>query len=142
MGQLNTAIIEDILSGYGSMGSALKIAQLAVGSTGHTLTVAAEKGESGKKIGHLLFICEDLMGMPLVTLQLIHTTVKESQEVTKSNCHKTSKKSLKMTYHLSTYMFIDPNYIEKFGDDFKLTPEYEELIEELAGYIDEEEEPA
>lgn len=134
-GTLNTAIIGSVLSGFSAMGGALKIAQTVVGSMGAQLAVSASHGESTKKIGHLLFICENLMGMPIVNVVLLNTTAKESETVTKSNCHSSVNKNMSMTYRQDAFLFADPTYINQFSDEFKTNPDFEKLIDQLASYI-------
>ncbi len=136
-GTLNTAIISNILSGFSAMGSALQIAQSVVGAMGNEISVAVSKGEKTKKIGHLLFICENLMGMPIINVSLLNTTAKESETVTKSNCHSTVQKKLNMTYRQDSFLFVDPSYINKFTEDFESNPDYDALIDKLAGYVEQ-----
>ncbi len=135
-GTLNTAIIGSILSGFSAMGSALEIAQAVVGRIGDEISVAVSRGENSRRIGHLLFICENLMGMPIVSVSLLNTTAKESETVSSSNCHSTVRKTLSMTYRQDSFLFVDPTYIDKFTEDFESNPDYEALIDKLADYLD------
>lgn len=134
-GTLNTAIIGSILSGFSAMGSALKIAQNVVGAMGNEISISLSRGENTKKIGHLLFICENLMGMPIINVALLNTTARESETVSKSNCHTTVQKTMAMTYRQDLFLFVDPTYINKFSQDFETNPDYDALIEKLVSYI-------
>ena len=129
------AIIKSILGSFSAMGGALKIAQTVVGSVGEQLKFAMSKKENTKKIGHLLLICENLMGMPIVSVLLINTSANEAQKVTSSNCHSSVSENLDMTYHQDSFLFVDPAYINKFNVEFKTTPEYDELVKKLSSYI-------
>lgn len=134
---LNTAIISNVLSGFASMGgtTALSIARTVVGTMGHELTLSATNNQADKKIAHLLFVCENLLGMPIVSVLLFNTTANQSESVTKSNCHETLDKEVNMAYHQDTFMFVDPQFINKFTEDFKSNPDYEKLIDKLAESI-------
>jgi len=134
---LDTAILGSVLSGFASMGgtTALSIAQTVIGNMGSQLKLAVSSKQEAKKIAHLLFVCENLMGMPIINVLLFNTTAKQSQTVTGSNCHTSVNTSVSMTYHQDTFMFVDPTYIEKFSTAFESNPEYEALIGKLAGYL-------
>jgi len=135
MGQLDTAIIGSVLSGLSAMGGALKIAQTVVGSMGTELKASITNNENTKKVGHLLFICENLMGMPIVSVSLLNTTAHQSETVTQSNCHTTVQEKLNMTYRQDSFLFVDPTYIDQFTNEFESDPNYQALIDKLAGYI-------
>lgn len=132
---LNTAIIKNVLGGIDTIGGALSIAQKVVDSLGSELRVATEKSETTKKIAHLLFVCENLLGLPIVNISIFYTSAKEASFVTETNCHETVQKTINFQYHQDDYMFVDPDYINQFSDDFKANPEYEKLIEQLTKYI-------
>lgn len=135
---LDTAILGSVMSGFASMGgtSALALAQTVIGNMGKQLTLAASSNQEEKKIAHLLFVCENLMGMPILNVLLFNTTAKQSETVTSSNCHKSVTKKVSMKYHQDTFMFVDPNYISKFTTAFESSPDYEALVDKLAGYLD------
>lgn len=135
---LDTAILGSVLSGFASMGgtTALAIAQTVIGNMGSQLQLAVSSKQETKKIAHLLFVCENLMGMPILNVLLFNTTAKQSETVTSSNCHKSVTKKVSMKYHQDTFMFVDPSYIEKFTSAFESNPDYDALIDKLAGYLD------
>jgi len=134
---LDTAILGSVLSGVASMGgtTALSIAQTVIGSMGSQLKLAASSKQETKKIAHLLFVCENLMGMPILNVLLFNTSAKQSETVTSSNCHKTVSTKVSMAYHQDTFMFVDPTYIDKFSTAFQSNPDYDALIKRLADYL-------
>lgn len=134
---LDTAVIDSVLSGFASMGATagLKIAQTVLGAIGSELKVTAKMDNKDKRVGHLLFVCENLLGMPIVTALLFNTTATEAESVTKSNCHQTVTEEVNMTYHQDTFMFVDPSFINKFTKEFKSNPEFDKLIDRLASFV-------
>lgn len=135
---LDTAIIGSVLSGFASMGgtTALNLAKTVIGNMGKELTLAAKRNEENKKIAHLLFVCENLMGMPILNVMLFNTSAKESETVTSSKCHKSATNKVSMKYHQDTFLFVDPAYINKFSKAFESNQNYKDLIGKLAAYID------
>ncbi|MDA2645000.1 hypothetical protein ORL62_29380 [Bacillus cereus] len=132
---LNTAIINDVLGNVNALGSALEIAKKVVNSIGGQLRVSASGTSNSKKVAHLLFVCENLMGMPIINISLFYVDTKESQSVQKSNCNEFVHDTVEFKYHQEDFMFVDPEYINKFSEDFKKNPEYDKLIENLANAI-------
>lgn len=133
---LNTAIISDALANINALGGALDIAKRIIDSLGSKIRAASSSTSDSKKIAHLLLICENLMGLPIVTVSIFYVDSKETQEVSKSNCHEHVHNAVKFKYYQSIYMFVEPGYISKFSEEFKKDPAYEELISQLEEYID------
>lgn len=132
---LDTAIITGILGAVSGGGPAMKIAQHTLASIGSAIKVSASSTSSDKKVGNLLFVCEDLMGMPIITIQLFEVDAKETETVAKSNCSTYVSTTVNFKYHQNTYLFVDPSYINQFAKEFEDNPEYKKLIEKLAASI-------
>jgi hypothetical protein len=132
---LDTAIISGILGSVSGVGGAMAIAQQVLSNIGSTIQVSAESTSSDKRVGHLLFVCENLMGMPIVTIQLFNVDAKECETVAKSNCSTYVSTSVDFKYHQDTYMFVDPEYITQFTDEFQENPDYKKLIDKLSQTI-------
>ena len=140
---LDTQIVSSVLGGFASMGgtTALSIAQTVLGSLGSKLKLSGSSTQDTNKIAHLLFVCENLMGMPILNVLLFNTSASQTKTVTGSNCHSSVAQGLTMTYHQDAFMFVDPDYIDKFTSAFQTNPEYDALIQKLAGYIDKPKTP-
>lgn len=146
---VNVGLIMDILGDISATGAAMRIAKSILTSIGSKLgkiggkdgmfTVKKNSNKSKKRVAHILFVCEDLMGMPLISIQCIHAS--ENQDLfgtTVGKCGQVSKTDLTVYYQVDTYMFVDPAYIEKFTPEFKKDPEFEELISSFTKQITSE----
>lgn len=132
---LNTAIISAVLGSVSPAGGALKIAQKVIDSLGGQLRIASKDVKASKKIAHMLLVCENLMGMPLANISLFYVDSKEAQTVSESNCHGYVASRVSFKYHQKDYMFVDPDYINKYAKDFSRNPEQEKLIDEFVALI-------
>ena len=132
---LNTSIIGDIL-GTDITGGGMAIAKKTLAIIGGEIKSSFEKQQTDKEIAHLLFICESLMGMPIVTVSLFHTKVSQHEWVQKTDCEKVSRQTVDFEFESDDYMFVDPDYINQFTDDFEKSADYEKLIENLAASLD------
>lgn len=132
---LNTAIITSALGGVSPTGGALQIAKKVIDSLGAELRIASTSTKAAKRVAHMLLVCENLMGMPLVNVSLFYADTNEAQTVSKSNCHEYVSTTIKFKYHQQDYMFIDPEYIDKFSKEFSKNPDQEKLIDEYVAYI-------
>ena len=134
---LNTSIISEVL-GSDITGGGMAIAQRTLAIIGGEITSSFQQQQTDKEIAHLLFICESLMGMPIVTISLFHTKMSQYEWVQKTNCEKVSRQTVQFNFESDDYMFVDPDYIEQFTEDFEKSDAYEKLINELASYLDDQ----
>ena len=134
---LDTAIITAALGSVSPMGGALKVAQRVIESMGSQIRLFSSTTQATKKIAHMLLVCEDLMGMPLVSVSLFCVDSKEAQSVSQSNCHSYVSATVNFKYHQEVFMFVDPDYISKYAMEFKQDAEQQKLINEFASLIKE-----
>ncbi|MEG1602610.1 MAG: hypothetical protein RR340_03250, partial [Cloacibacillus sp.] len=127
---LNTTIISSLLSSDIS-GGGMEIAKKTLAVIGGEISSSFSEQKTDKEIAHLLFICESIMGMPIVTISLYHTKLDQFKWVQSTNCEKISHQTIDFNFTADDYLFVDPDYINKFTPDFKKSDEYEKLIEEL-----------
>lgn len=132
---LNVGIITGILGDISLTGVAMQVAKNVVASIGDAITVSVQSSSSDKKVGNLLFVCEYLLGMPLVTIQLFEVDANELVTIAKSNCDSYVSTNINFSYHQDTYLFVDPDYIKQFSGLFESTPDFDKLVQTLAGYI-------
>lgn len=132
---LDTAIITAALGSVSPMGGALKVAQKVIESMGSQIRLFSSTTQATKKIAHMLLVCENLMGMPLVNVSLFCIDSKEAQSVSQSNCHSYVSTTVNFKYHQQDYMFVDPNYIHEYSNEFTKNPEQEKLIDQFAELI-------
>ena len=132
---LNTAIIGAVL-GSDITGGGMEIAKKTLAKIGGQISGGFSEQKTDKEIAHLLFICESLMGMPIVTISLYHTKLEQFGWVQKTNCEEVSRQTIDFKFHSDDYLFVDPDYINKFTEDFEKSDSYEKLIDELAKTLD------
>lgn len=133
---LNTTIIQNVL-GSNISGGWMKIAQNILASLGGQITASYEKSDTKKEIAHVLFICESIMGIPMVSVSLYHTNLEQHSWVTKTNCSSVSRSTISFKYDSDDYMFVDPEFINKFTPEFQRSEAYDKLIDEMANSIKE-----
>lgn len=131
---LDTSIIQGVIGG-GITGGGLGIAKRVLANIGTTITASFAAEGVEKEICHLMFICESLMGMPIVTVSLYHTHLKQHAWVTTTNCSSVSRQTISFDFAADDYLFVDPTFINKFSAAFQGSKEYDELIDKLAGYL-------
>lgn len=132
---LNTAIVQDVVGSIGGIGTSLRIAQRIVESIGSQIKVANAQSESSKKIAHLMFVCENLLGLPVVTSSILYIDSKEGQEVSQTNCSDYTQTTIKFRYNRENFLFVDPTLIEQFSAGFAASHEYQDLIDRIAELI-------
>ena len=134
---LNTSIITHVL-GSAISGGALEIAKRTLAAIGGALNSTFKDEGDKTEIAHLLFVCESLMGMPIVSISLFHAKVGELRWLQKTNCDEIYREKKSFEYDGDHYLFVDPTYIKKFTSEFEESEEYKEFVDQLAGYIEDE----
>lgn len=138
---LDAQIITEIIGAVTGAGPIMDIAKSVISSMGgkaKKMTFSNDTKKKSTRIGHMLFICEDIMGMPLINVQVISTSLDQLAWINKTPCSKISHTTVKMDYKMETFMFIDPQYIAKFSHEFKANQEFDNLIGDMQKYIEPE----
>jgi hypothetical protein len=130
---IDTQVVQQLLPGLKS-GSSMEIAKSVLSALNGKFSSQGTTDET--KFGHLLFICEELFGSPSITVRLFFATKKSHASITSSSCHNTTSKQFSQTQEANTFLFVSPETIAKFADDFNKTPDsYNQLITTLSTYI-------
>lgn len=130
---VNTQIIQQLLPGLTS-GSAMEIAKGVLGAINGEFQ-ASERSEDAK-LGHILFICEELFGAPSVTVRLFFASKKSHSTVTQSPCHKSTSTTFEQLQEANTFLFVSPDSIAEYSKQFTEQPEeYLNLIERFKKMI-------
>ena len=130
---VNTQIVQQLLPGLTS-GSAMEIAKGVLSAVNGEFQ-ASERAEEAK-IGHLLFICEELFGAPSVTVRLFFASKKSHSAITQSPCHKSVTTTFEQLQESNTFLFVSPDTIAKYAKLFTEQPEeYTNLIGRLKELI-------
>ncbi len=105
----------------------LAFANAMVSSVGKEgLKISGGSSTDTSKIGNIIFVCEYLMGMPIISALVIYTEYKEvAHTLSIGPCIKEHDQKLTMKLHKDTYMFVLPKYIKRFSKDL-LSGEFNE----------------
>ena len=132
----NTDMIAALLGIAVTDGADLLIAQQVLAGMGKFATVGKSKVSSDDKVGHLLFVCEYLMGMPLVSVQYYYTDKTTATSAWKASAcvsHKSYKESIEI--HRDTYLFVPPKAIEEYSKDLNQA-HMDEAYGEFVAYLE------
>ena len=131
---LDLAVITEVV-GMAAAPEAAAALQGIVQTFGKKLTVSVKNKTMSKKIAKMVLCLEEIMGVPLVMVQIYYVETEEASHLADSPCVKVSTSSVDFTYHLQGYMFVDPAWLAKFTPEFNKTPAYEQLIKDLAALV-------
>lgn len=97
----------------------LSFAQAMISSLGHeALKLSKESSSSDSRVGNIVFICEYLFGMPIVSATVVYIdSQSETDTINAGPCVKTSKTEVSMKMHKDVYMFVTPTFIKKYAKD-------------------------
>lgn len=130
---VNTQIIQQLLPGL-SGGNAMEIVKGVLNAVNGEFQ-AVERDENAK-LGHILFICEELFGAPSVTVRLFFASKKSHSTLTQSPCHKSVTTTFEQLQESNTFLFVSPDTIAKYAKQFTDQPEeYTNLIDRLKELI-------
>jgi len=130
---IDTQVIQQLLPGLTS-GSSMEIAKGVLSSLNGEYLASTQN--QNQKFGHLLFICEELFGSPMVTVRLFFASKASHTAITSSPCHKTSSTNFEQKQEANTFIFVSPETIAKFAPQFTTShEEYEKLVGKLAATI-------
>jgi hypothetical protein len=130
---VNTQIIQQLIPGL-TGGSAMEIVKGVLSAVNGEFQ-ATERDENAK-LGHILFICEELFGAPSVTVRLFYASKKSHSVITQSPCHRSVSTTFEQLQESNTFLFISPETIAKYSKVFTEQPEeYKNLIERLKNMI-------
>lgn len=95
--------------------------------------------------GNLFFVCESLLGMPLITAVLVHIKPEDADKplhwITSLTTLRPKKHRIFRSYSFSkdTYLFVAPQFFKKHINDLNLanSPEYQSFVNRLAGSLEE-----
>jgi hypothetical protein len=128
-------LIEGLL-GLATGAGELAFAQGLIASIGNQgLKVSGSNYHSDTHVGTIIFVCEYLLGMPIVSAIVAYVNAdKAGQSFQLGPCIKESSQSLQMTLHKDTYMFVTPKFIRQYSGDL-LSVETDLQFLELVDYL-------
>lgn len=107
------------LLGLPSGGGALSFAQAMIASIGKEgLKLSGETESNENEVGNIVFVCEFLFGMPIISAIVVYVDSKKNSHVFSAGpCVKVSQQSITMTMHKDVYMFVTPAFIKSYASD-------------------------
>lgn len=130
---IDTQVVQQLLPGLKG-GDSMRIAKSVLSAINGTYSSKAANDNT--KLGHILFICEELFGAPSVTVRLFFASKATHEKITASPCHKTTSTRIEQVQEANTFLFVSPDSIAQFAGRFGAQPEsYTKLIEKLRGLI-------
>nr|WP_299384787.1 hypothetical protein [Allomuricauda sp.] len=106
---------------------------------GKQATFSYNRTKKTQKIGNILFVCEYLLGMPIVSVLYFYLDEEDTHTVVKfSPCFTAVHDDKSMTVHKDTFLFVVPSWIRKYAGDLSSIAndvEYKKLVNELESFI-------
>jgi len=105
--------------GFAVGNAIIPFAQSMVASMGKKgLELGSATSSSSSKVGNILFVCEYIMGMPLVTAIVLSIDASEAKAAYKAGpCFKYEKVKTTLNIHKDTYMFVTPTFISEYAQE-------------------------
>jgi hypothetical protein len=115
-------LIEGLL-GLATGAGALSFAQGMIASIGSAgLTIGGNSSSSDNKVANIIFICEYLLGMPIVSAMVVYCDAKENQQTfSVGPCFSESTMTTSLTMHKDTYLFVTPKFVKQYSPDLLST---------------------
>lgn len=134
---IDTQIVQQLLPGLTS-GSSMEIAKSVLSAIDGEYKSA--KMDETTKLGHLLFICEELFGAPSVTVRLFYVEKETHKKITSSPCHSSTSVKIDQLQEANTFLFVSPDAIAKYAETFRIKPQaMTDLVEELGKLVGDDE---
>lgn len=133
-------LLEAVL-GLATGSGALAFATAMVASIGQEgLNISGQSSSRTSKVANIVFVCEYLLGMPIVSALVVtadSSTVAQTVKV--GPCFQEQSSSTTMTVHKDTYMFVPPAFIKQYAADLNTgmnDPDYMSLIMQLQSLVE------
>ena len=136
---LSRELIEALL-GLASGTSELAFASGMIASMGQeALNINAQATHTDSSVANIVFVCEYLLGMPVVSALVVSVNTDTNSTVINAGpCFKTSSVSTSLKMHKDTYMFVTPAFIRQYASDLEsieTDPDYLALVNSLADLV-------
>ena len=109
----------------------------SVGQAGFKISQSSTHDE--KKVANIIFVCEYLLGMPVISAIVITADMNEhTQALSVGPCFSESSSKITLKIHKDTYMFVTPAFITKYSPDLisgMNDPKFVELVNIFEGYL-------
>ncbi len=118
----------------------LSFAQAMVSSMGSAgLKIGQQSSKSKSTVANIVFVCEYLLGMPVVSAIVANIEIDRSKQQFKLGpCFNESSSSYTWKIHKDVYMFVTPDFIRKYSGDLmtvETDPDYKRFVAYLKGLL-------
>lgn len=132
--QFSTELIEGLL-GLATGSGELAFADAMIASMGSAaVDISSQSSSSDSKVANIVFICEYLLGMPIVSAMVVYCDASEVFQVVVGPCFSETTVTTDWTMHKDTYMFVTPKFIEQYAGDL-LAIESDAVYSEFIAYL-------
>lgn len=128
-------LIEALL-GLATGAGEMSFASAMLASMGNeAVSIQGQTSHTDSKVANIVFICEYLLGMPMVSAIVVYADVTQNTLSIKIGpCFSETSKSTTWILHKDTYMFVTPKFIKKYASDL-LSIETDPAYNELVGWL-------
>lgn len=114
----STELIEGLL-GLATGAGALSFAQGMIASLGKAgLQIGGNSSASDQSVANIIFICEYLLGMPVVSAMVVSCNAAQNAQTFQIGpCFSESSVTTTLSLHKDTYMFVTPTFIKNYSGD-------------------------
>lgn len=111
-------LIEGLL-GLASGAGELSFAQGMISSMGQAgLSIGASHDSSDSKVANIIFICEYLLGMPIISAMVVYCDTTVNRTVFHVGpCFKGQTTTTTLKMHKDTFLFVTPKFIKEYSAD-------------------------
>lgn len=97
----------------------LAFAQAMVSSLGKAgLEISASHSSTDSKVANIVFVCEYLLGMPVISAIVVYCDLTKNQQAFSIGpCIKEHSRTVTLKMHKDTYMFVTPTFIRQYSGD-------------------------
>jgi hypothetical protein len=136
---LSAELVQALL-GLATGAGELSFASAMIASMGNeALNINAESSKSDSSVANIVFVCEYLLGMPIVSAIVVYMNVAENiLAIQAGPCFKTTASNYTWTMHKDTYLFVTPSSIRAYASDLDTVatdPDYTALISYLSDLL-------
>ena len=137
----STEFIESLL-GIATGTARLPFANAMLGAIGQQASIGfgSSSNSSSTQIGNIIFVCEYLLGMPVISAVVAYTDLSTAKSTWKAGpCASGSEMSSKFKFTKDTYMFVTPQFIKQYSGDLIAgmdDPQFEELTKKMTSFLD------
>jgi hypothetical protein len=137
--QFSKELIEALL-GLATGSGEMAFASAMIASMGQeALNISSEKTQTDSEVANIIFVCEYLLGMPIVSVIVVRADVTQNlSNINAGPCFKTESRSMTWYLHKDTYLFVTPTFIRKYAGDLESVetdPDFINLVDYLKDSI-------